>query len=165
MTSPFDVAAQDYEPGGASFRPGRALVVAPALDLRETGTIEVAASETFFGADGASFANLIDIINPLQHLPVIGLLYRTVTGDTIAPAAQLAGGGLYGGVTGLFSAVGSVFLDEAAGDEMSSGFAALLDSGSTAESGQPVRLSDASLVATSSAVSEGGNFSLGVVAN
>ena len=35
-----------------------------------------------FGSDGFSFLDVLDIINPLQHLPVISTLYRQVTGDT-----------------------------------------------------------------------------------
>lgn len=43
---------------------------------------------------------IIDVINPLQHIPVISTIYRHLTGDTISPAAQVAGDTLYGGPIG-----------------------------------------------------------------
>lgn len=60
-------------------------------------------------------ADLIDIVNPLQHIPVVGLLYRHITGDEIGAVAQILGGGLFGGIVGaaaggaeaLFSSVAS----------------------------------------------------------
>ena len=49
-----------------------------------------------WGEDGFTFGDLLDLINPLQHLPVISTLYRKLTGDEIAPAPRLLGGGLFG---------------------------------------------------------------------
>lgn len=46
------------------------------------------------------FGDLLDMINPLQHLPVVGSLYRELTGDEIRPIAKIIGGGVYGGVAG-----------------------------------------------------------------
>ena len=46
------------------------------------------------------FGDMIDIVNPLQHLPIISYLYREVTGDEINPVGQIIGGGIYGGVAG-----------------------------------------------------------------
>ena len=47
-----------------------------------------------------SFHNLLGIVNPLQHLPVIGTLYRAITGDKIGTPEKIAGDALYGGVWG-----------------------------------------------------------------
>src|ERR1700685_4561438 len=52
------------------------------------------------GAWDFSFHNLLSIINPLQHLPVIGTLYRAITGDTIGTPEKIAGDTLYGGLWG-----------------------------------------------------------------
>jgi hypothetical protein len=46
------------------------------------------------------FADVIDVINPLQHLPIVGMIYREVTGDELHPMAQIIGGALYGGPVG-----------------------------------------------------------------
>jgi hypothetical protein len=47
-----------------------------------------------------SFSDFVDFINPLQHIPIIGTLYREVTGDTIQPSVQVAGDIMYGGLAG-----------------------------------------------------------------
>lgn len=52
-----------------------------------------------------AFHDLLDIVNPLQHLPVVGTLYRAITGDTIGTVEKIAGDALYGG---LWGAIGSV---------------------------------------------------------
>lgn len=62
-------------------------------------------SPDFFGEDGLTFGDFLDIINPLQHLPVIGTIYREITGDEISQGARLAGGTLFGGPLGLAGAV------------------------------------------------------------
>ena len=47
----------------------------------------------FFGEDGFNFFDLLDIINPLQHIPILSGLYRKITGDEISPGARMMGGG------------------------------------------------------------------------
>ncbi|MEQ8638996.1 MAG: hypothetical protein RIE31_00065 [Alphaproteobacteria bacterium] len=44
------------------------------------------------------FADLLDVLNPLQHLPLVGSLYRQATGDSLSPAAYVLGGGLWNGL-------------------------------------------------------------------
>lgn len=48
------------------------------------------------GDDSFDFWDFLDIINPLQHIPIVNVLYREITGDEIGAAAKLIGGGLYG---------------------------------------------------------------------
>jgi len=64
-----------------------------------------------FGDDGFTIDDVIDIVNPLQHIPVVSTVYRWLTGDTISPAAELAGGALYGGVVGFASSAATIALD------------------------------------------------------
>lgn len=59
-----------------------------------------------WGKDGFTFGDLIDVVNPLQHIPVVSWAYRALTGDKIAPAAKVVGGTLFGGPVGL--ALGAV---------------------------------------------------------
>lgn len=47
------------------------------------------------------FADMLAALNPLQGLPVIGAIYRHLTGDVPHPAAQVVGGLIYGGPIGL----------------------------------------------------------------
>jgi len=81
-----------------------------------------------WGEDGFTFADLIDIINPLQHIPVVSTFYRRMTGDEIAPAAQFIGSGLLGGVPGLMIAGANVAVEEATGQDIGETvLAALID--------------------------------------
>ncbi|TAH36210.1 MAG: hypothetical protein EYC62_03695 [Alphaproteobacteria bacterium] len=54
-----------------------------------------------------TLADLIDVINPLQHIPVLGSLYRNLTGDTISGPARVIGGLAFGGPMGLLVATSS----------------------------------------------------------
>ncbi|MBL8689909.1 MAG: hypothetical protein JNL04_12450 [Rhodospirillaceae bacterium] len=51
--------------------------------------------------DTASFKDLLAIINPLQHIPVVGTIYRAITGDQIAAMPSIIGGTIFGGPVGL----------------------------------------------------------------
>jgi len=57
------------------------------------------------GADAFSFKDLLDIVNPLQHLPVVSTLYRALSGDTIKVGPKIAGDTLYGGLIGFASSM------------------------------------------------------------
>jgi hypothetical protein len=50
--------------------------------------------------EGFSFWDVLDIINPLQNIPIIGGIYRAVTGDKIHNISRVAGGALFGGIAG-----------------------------------------------------------------
>jgi hypothetical protein len=72
-----------------------------------TPTPDVAAQTTrpqpvdsVWGRDGFGFDDLIDVVNPLQHLPGIGQAYRAVTGDELGLLPRIAGGLLFGGPLG-----------------------------------------------------------------
>lgn len=54
--------------------------------------------------DPYAFKDVLDIINPLHHIPIVGSLYRSVTGDEIKPASQIIGGSLFGGPIGAVTA-------------------------------------------------------------
>ena len=52
-----------------------------------------------------SFWDLLDVVNPLQHIPVVGNIYRQITGDHLGGFARIAGGAMFGGVLGVASGV------------------------------------------------------------
>ncbi|MDE1985487.1 MAG: hypothetical protein KGL56_01385 [Alphaproteobacteria bacterium] len=56
-------------------------------------------------SSGFSFGDLLDIINPLQHIPVVSTIYRAITGDQIGTPEKIAGDTLYGGVIGFIASV------------------------------------------------------------
>jgi len=70
-----------------------------------------------------SFWDILDAINPLQHIPIISTIYRKITGDEMGYAARIAGDTLYGGLFGslissLVSAVANVFVDSTTGKDI-----------------------------------------------
>jgi len=64
-----------------------------------------------------TFDDLLSIVNPLQHIPVVSTIYRSLTGDTIKPFERIVGDTLYGGVWGGVSAVANVVYQEATGKD------------------------------------------------
>ena len=69
---------------------------------------EVDAADTNVGGaveEGFGFADLLDVINPLQHIPIVSTLYRQLTGDTIAEAPRMMGSALWGGPMGIAAAL------------------------------------------------------------
>jgi hypothetical protein len=70
-------------------------------------------------SDGSlSFKDMIDVVNPLQQLPIVGSIYRALTGDTISTGARLAGGFLLGGPIGFMVAAINAGLEAATGDDI-----------------------------------------------
>ena len=81
------------------------------LGLPQTQAQAAAATPAGAGP-GFSFHDLLSIINPLQHLPVIGTLYRAVTGDTIGTPEKIAGDTLYGGLWGAVASIADAAFEE-----------------------------------------------------
>ena len=84
-------------------RAGAAAAVAPASD-GESGV-------------GNFFHHVLDVVNPLQHLPVVGTLYRAITGDKIGTVEKIAGDTLYGGLWGAVGSVADVAFEAATGKD------------------------------------------------
>ncbi len=89
----------------------------PAESLKTESTTGVWENKSF------SFWDILDVINPLQHIPVISTIYRKITGDDMGYAARIAGDTLYGGLFGslissLVSAVANVFVDSTTGKDI-----------------------------------------------
>ena len=80
--------------------------------------LKVAKSTDFnmFGKDGFTFFDLLDIINPLQHIPGVSFLYRKITGDTIDPGSRIIGGTILGGPIGAIANLGDVMLQHKTGE-------------------------------------------------
>lgn len=101
--------------------------------------------------DDPQFSDILDIINPLQHIPVIGSIYREMTGDTIKPAERVVGDLLYGAATGTIliagiASIASLAVEQQTGKEPTILVAdALFGTGSSQEeSDSDVRLAAAS---------------------
>lgn len=76
------------------------------------------------GAD--FFDTILDIVNPLQHIPIVSTIYRAITGDQIAGPARLIGGALFGGPLGFASALTNLVVEEASGRDLGDQVLALL---------------------------------------
>jgi len=64
------------------------------------------------------FKDLLDIINPLQHLPIIGSVYRYLTGDEPSGGARIVGDAIYGGPIGFGVGVVSTMLTDDDGHDL-----------------------------------------------
>ncbi len=79
-----------------------------------------------FGDDGFTVLDALDIINPLQHLPLVGPLYRELTGDSLDPFSRIAGSTLFFGPLGTAVSSANVALEEFTGKDMGGHFIALM---------------------------------------
>lgn len=65
------------------------------------------------GANGISlwqngafgFGDFIDVINPLQHIPIVATIYRNLSGDQIGMAPRVIGGALWGRIGGFVAGI------------------------------------------------------------
>jgi hypothetical protein len=93
--------------------------------LSVTPSISTAAPSTSSGiaenakttkpAQSLGFGDFLDVINPLQHIPIIGSLYRAITGDAMSPTAEVVGGALFGGLVGAVTSLADVVFTQATG--------------------------------------------------
>ncbi|AUG54643.1 hypothetical protein [Thalassospira marina] len=98
----------------------------PAQQAAENGESGGFAS-FLFGDDGFDFGDIIDVINPLQHIPVVGALYRELTGDQMGNAARVVGGGLFGGIFGLAGAAVDAAVEGFTGEDTGAHVLALFE--------------------------------------
>ena len=87
------------------------------------------ARRLFFGADGEfGWDDFLDVINPLQHIPIVAQIYRAVTGDEINGAAQLIGAIPLGplGMIGTMGAVADLAVKDTTGKDIGDNLEAML---------------------------------------
>src|SRR4051812_13905592 len=65
----------------------------------------VSAPAQFWSGDTHSFKDVLDTINPLQHIPVISNIYQALTGDVPSTGSSIAGDTLFGGPIGLIASI------------------------------------------------------------
>lgn len=93
----------------------------PAPPVSRAGEVAELSAESgrkLFGPEGLTFGSILDAINPLQHLPVISTLYRSLTGESISPGSRMIGGALFGGVFGFASAVVNAIVEGDTGKDI-----------------------------------------------
>lgn len=89
----------------------------PAKQAEAVGNGEAREHRGMFGPGGFKFSDFLDIINPLQHIPIVSTIYRAITGDQIEAGSRMAGGALFGGPIGLAASVVSAMVNESTGKD------------------------------------------------
>ncbi|MDQ6992773.1 MAG: hypothetical protein Q9M31_04810 [Mariprofundus sp.] len=133
---PFSSAKSSLQRVATTKAPSLEPVITPA---RQTGK-----SSATWESKSFSFRDILDIINPLQHIPVISTIYRKITGDEMGYAAQIAGDTLYGGAVGslvssLVASIANVFVDSTTGKDIGEHMIAAINPQPKQEVTMPVR--------------------------
>ena len=91
----------------------------PAL-ANAVGAAATAPAKPAASSGGSLFSDLLEIVNPLQHLPIISTLYRAITGDKIGSVEQIAGDTLFGGLYGAVSSFVNLAVKDLTGEDIGS---------------------------------------------
>lgn len=84
-------------------------------------------SQAVTGDDEAfGFFDLLDMVNPLQHIPIVSSLYRSITGDEIKPVARIIGGTVFGGPAGGAMSLANVIIEEETGKDITGNVIAMV---------------------------------------
>ncbi len=117
-----------------------------AVNPAAQGPATAIASAQKFGSSGFSFGDLLDIVNPLQHIPVVSTIYRAITGDKIGTPEQIAGDTLYGGMIGFLASVADSAFQAVTGKNVGDTVLAFLtgsDSTQVASASPPTKVASA----------------------
>lgn len=95
-------------------------------------TADAENADTPFG-----FGDLVDIVNPLQHIPLVSNLYRAITGDHIRPSSDIIGGALYGGIVGAAGGLVNVIIKKETGKNVMEHAVAMIEGDHGTETSQP----------------------------
>jgi hypothetical protein len=124
----------------------------PSVDVQANAGTHAARPASRHHQSGLSrvFHEILDIINPLQHIPIVSTIYRHLTGDEIDPVARVAGGALFGGMIGLGLSVADVAVEEATGKDVGDHIWAMFD-GDSDTSGKSAKETATAAAATAAA--------------
>lgn len=107
--------ANDWHPA----KPGATAVASAAAPASTPNTTtDTKAADAASGDDKSFWQDVLDVVNPLQHLPVVGTIYRAITHDQIGDVEKVAGDTLYGGPLGLVSSLADVAFEKITGKDM-----------------------------------------------
>lgn len=65
-----------------------------------------------------TFGDILDIVNPFHHIPIVSTAYRFVTNDKISPLSKIIGGTIYGRVFGFIASVVNVVVETVTGKDI-----------------------------------------------
>jgi len=95
-----------------------AIAVSQPVNLVAPQPTGAASTPPKTSGSGFTFHDFLNIINPLQHIPVVSTIYREITGDTLKPISNILGGALFGGVIGLASSAVDAIVQETTGKDI-----------------------------------------------
>jgi len=117
-------------PATASLPPARGSLGPAPADDPENETYYADFGELWqTPSEGMTFADFLDIINPLQHIPIVSSIYRMVTGDEIGVGSRLIGDALFAGIPGLIAGALAATVESASGASIEEHLLALLKDG------------------------------------
>jgi hypothetical protein len=156
------VAVPGYVSQSAA-NPARGAENAQGVDNRLYTKFDRSAAEV--GTAEMSFGDFLDMINPLEHIPVVSAAYRAATGEEINPVSRITGDTIYAAALGPVSmglsglgALGDTMLQQATGKSADGTVVSMLfgdDKGAPAtESGGAIQLADAGVAANMTATAQ-----------
>lgn len=83
------------------------------------------------------FGDLLDVVNPLQHIPGLASIYRGLTGDEISAPARILGAALYTGPVGFVLAAADAVFAEVNGRYLGDALVAAMTPASAPEPAPP----------------------------
>ena len=95
--------------------------ISPPTEIALSAPDDAESSEggfDLFGEDGFTFADLVDVVNPLQHIPVVSTMYREAAEDSLDPGSRMLGSTLFFGPIGLASSVVNVLIEQGTGKDI-----------------------------------------------
>lgn len=98
-----------------------------ASDIRVRGEAEKVSAGEF------GFSDFLDIVNPLQHIPIVSTIYRELTGDELGAPARILGGALFAGPLGAAAGAASAAVEAVSGKDPGAHAVAFLGLGSDEE--------------------------------
>lgn len=120
----------------SSAQSGIAQTLSEAVRTREesgsfSSVLTYAENETFTAdaEDEFGFWDIVDMVNPLQHVPIVNHLYRDITGDEIKPASKIVGGSLFGGIAGGAGALANVIVEYETSRDITGNIVAMMATG------------------------------------
>ncbi|MGH6872694.1 MAG: hypothetical protein ACREHE_14425 [Rhizomicrobium sp.] len=100
------------------WRPAKPGATAEASTAATPSTTPAEKTADAASGDGKGFwQDVLDVVNPLQHLPIVGTIYRSITGDKMGDLEKVAGDTLYGGPIGLASSLADVAFEKLTGKD------------------------------------------------
>lgn len=106
-----------------------------ALQYAEEGSAQ--SNTDLVEDDSFGFGDLVDIVNPLHHIPLVNTLYQNISGDTIKPSGQIIGGALFGGFAGAAAGIANVIIEEETGKSVAGNVVALVTKGEMPSATRP----------------------------